>query len=240
MKNKLIGLTVALAATNFAYAEDYQVDVGAFYSDASDVNVTAMGVGLEYHFKAVDTSDKPLAEAAFLNHSSNITAAVARTEIEFSGFEADATITAIGAEFYVPNSVFYLGANYTDPDQGDGYFDVTAGLYFDSLLVTTTYVEDVDYELNLQAKYVNQLGGGKAVALSGSFYDGDGGNIISAGLDYYFTHQTSVGATLTDYDGENEFEVRARHFFTGTVYAGISYADIDNSSEITIDAGMRF
>src|SRR5690606_10509246 len=128
MKKYLVSLAVCSAFSSFAVADDYHFDVVGLLGKAdTDIGSdgTLLGAGIQYHFQAVDTSKGPLAEAAFINKSSNVSALQLHTDSDGDNFDA----TVLGAEFYVPNTMFYVGFDYAiyDGDSDDSW-SIDAGV----------------------------------------------------------------------------------------------------------------
>lgn len=234
MIKNILGVAVALVVSNAAIAESYRTEIttGITDNDGSDVS---LDLGIRYHFNEVDTSGKPLAEAAFLNKSSNVWAKT----YNIAG-DGD-TVTGAGVEFFLPDTIVY-GAFNVLKDDDDTRWSATAGVTpIDGLLVTTTYVEDVDYDLNLRAKYVTTLGNGQSINLEASGYDGEDNFDWSLAGDYYLTNNTSVGLELSDYSGgDTAVTVRGRHFFSHEFFAGASFTTVDDNDTIGLEAGLRF
>lgn len=242
MKKIFAGLTVSLLAASIANASDYQFDVAGLIAntDSDFGDATTLGVGIEFHFVPVDTSKGPLAEAAFINKSSNISAIQLWQESD--DFDSDATI--VSGELYIPNTMFYVGVDYAylNGNNDEDSWTLTAGVTpIENLLVTTSYNEDVDYEPNVAAKYLFALSNGATLVANGKFESVDNGDdTIGAGLDYYFNRYTGVGFNITDSNGNQETEIHIRHFFLDDAYAGLSYADNDFADTIAISGGFRF
>lgn len=245
MKKIFAGLTVSLLAASIANASDYQFDVAGLVANRDYDNgddSSTLGVGIEFHFVPVDTSKGPLAEAAFINKSSNISAMQYWRESD----DFDSDLTIVSGELYIPNTMFYVGLDYAyldgDGDINDDSWTLTAGLTpIENLLVTTSYNEDVDYEPNVAAKYLFGLSNGATLVANGRFVSVDNGDdTISAGLDYYFNRYTGVGFNITDTEGNQTTEVHIKHFFLEDAYAGLSYSENDYTDTIAISGGFRF
>lgn len=234
---KVKALTAAIALTlvsGVAAAESYQAEVSLDYLSL-DGDATILGLGGEYYFSAVETDGKPLGEAAFLNKSSGVYA-------QYVDFDGDASATAIGVEYYIPDSIFYVGANYVMPSEGDNDWGVTLGLTpVAGWLVTTEYSNATDYELNLQSKYVTQLSGDTAINFEASYADGgDGGDdAIGLGLDYYFNHNFSAGVFVED-SFETAYGVRTEYFFSPSFSAEASFSTQDAGDTFGLGITGRF
>lgn len=242
MKKQVLSLTAAMAVSSFAVAGSYQAEVDGHLAsvdvDNGD-NATLLGVMGTYYFAPVDTQGKPLAEAAFLNKASDVYASITSLNSD----SGDITTTSLGAEVYIPNSIVYLGLDYTnvDYDYGDdSHWSLTGGVTpIAGLRITTTYVEDDGYDFNVAAKYVTQLGGGQSVSFNGSFVDNDT-NSYTAGFDFYFTRATSVGLQLADSGPNTTYTLQGKHFFTETAFVGAYYTSSDASDTIGVVGGLRF
>lgn len=240
MIKKILGVAVALVVSNAAIADSYNTEIsGGLMRLSADngADETVLGLGIEYHFNAVDTSDKPLAEAAFLTKSSNIGAATAVFN------DADLSITVLSGEAYIPQAYIYGRLDYSmmRGDLDDESWTATFGATpIDGLLITTSTTEDVDYEFNLAAKYVTDIGGGRWINLEGGFEDTDDDVIVRIGGDFYFNAATSVGLSLTDNGDDNSVTLRGRHFFSNEFYAGASYESSDWIDTLALEAGLRF
>jgi len=243
MKLKTLSAVIALTlCSTAAMANTYQAEVGVALgtidSDAGDADV--FGLAGEVFFEAVDTSGKPLAEAAFLQKASSVSAAYVQADAD--GFEASTAAINIG--YYFGDSIFYAGATAIATDIDDETEDdwgVTVGVTpAAGWLVTTTYFDSVDYELNLQSKYVTQLAGETAINFELGYADGgDFDDTVSAGLDYYFNHSLSLGL-FTESAEETATGVRGRYFFNDQFSGEFSYATEDDVDTIMFGASVRF
>lgn len=242
MKKQLLCAAAMMAVSGWATAGSYQSEVaGKLESSESDGggDSTSLGARGAIYFAPVSTAGKPLAEAAFLNRASNVKGALDFIDAD----NVDMTITRLGVEVYIPRSIVYLGVNYnridTD-DWDDNFWTVTGGITpIDGLLVTTTYNEEAGYDLNVAAKYVAQLGGQQAVNFYGSFVDDDS-NSYTAGFDFYFNRQASLGLEITDAGSNTTYTFKGDYFFTETFFAGVYFANADSSDTIGAEVGLRF
>ncbi len=158
---KKLGLATALLlAMTGAQAYQFEVQGQAEHIDntANDKDFTGAVQGT-YYFNDVDSSKGPLAEAAFLNHASNVSAAYSYGENGQE--EADRTRTAnhtfgVKGEAYVPTKVVpvYASASYnhtiTDnkagatDDNGDRYALELGALVLPNFLVAVGYTSVAD------------------------------------------------------------------------------------------------
>lgn len=242
---KLKNLSVAIALTicsATAMANTYQAEIGAALgrADNDGFETDLLNIHGEVFFEAVDTSGKPLAEAAFLQKAGNVYASYDDEDADGS----DKSTAKIGVEYFFHDTIFYAGIHGVAVDVGDereNDWGITLGVTpVDGWLITTTYNDDVDYELNLESKYVTQLAGDTALNFELGYADGgDAEDIFSAALDYYFNHHTSLGIFTADQD-ETEVGVRARHFFNEQFSVNAGYSEVDETDTMWIGVDFRF
>lgn len=222
-------LLSALAVTGTANA--YQAEVGASAGLIDPDNGSSsgsFGVDGTYYFNPVQTRNSPLAEAAFLDRASNVNAQFNYDEVG----DDEVTKYGVGAEYYVPNSDFYVSGNIARQDvefSDGGDFDTTlygaeiGYLPAPGLLIAAGlkgYDNDYDdgVDPTLRAKYVTTLSNGKAINLEAgaAFGDLDEFNLAA---DYFIDKSLSVGADYysNDLNDNSEFGVSARKFFNQQV-----------------------
>lgn len=217
-------LLSALAVTATAHA--YQAEVGASAGLIDPDNGSSsgsFGVNGTYYFNPVQTRNSPLAEAAFLDRASNVSA---RYDYNKVG-DDKVNNYGIGAEYYVPNSDFYVSGNVGRQD-----VKITDRHDFN----TTTYGAEVGYlpapgllvavgvkgydnddkdgvDPTIRAKYVTQLSNGKDLNLEAgaAFGDLDEYNLAA---DYFIDKSLSVGADYynNDLNDNHEYGITARKF----------------------------
>ncbi|QEI11527.1 putative porin [Cellvibrio japonicus] len=250
MKLKLLSAVIGLASFSVlanAQSSTYQGEVFAGYGETDDaLDSSAYAVGGAFYFSPVNTKNHPLAEAAFLEKSSNIYALVGSQTNDL--FDVD--FQSVGAEFYIPNSIFYAGLGVTrakaDGGSWDSQWNASLGVTpIDGLLVWTSFYEDVDYSdyINLNAKYVMSLGGEQALNIEGSFADADGGEEFGIAADYYIDRNLSIGTAYSYVNADEDikdFTVRARQFFTNSLSFDLSYTFGDQDDSWGIGASYRF
>ena len=221
--NKLT-LAAALVAsmTGMTAAHAYQMEAGADYTyfdvDNGD-SVNGFGVDATYYFNPVTDSNAPLAEAGFMNRAGNVKARIATDDSD-----NDATQFGLGAEYYIPNTDFYVSGNVSrtefDDDHANqfgaeiGYlpapnFLVAAGL------VRTKAGDDSNTDPSIRAKYVTRVGEHDwNFEAGGVFGDNDQYNVAA---DYYVDNTFSIGGQYVNTDiGPSDYDVftvRARKFF---------------------------
>jgi hypothetical protein len=258
MKKTAMALAVAaLAGMGSALAQDYQVELEASYTDINpDVGQgdSALAFGGTYHLNRVKTAGVPLAEAAFLGRSSNLSAGYATFD------DADVDGFAVGGEFYATQ--LYLRGAYSMTDVAgvdvDG-IEARIGLMLGEGLrlaagINRTDVDapntDATNDTVLEAKYVSKMAGGTAVNLEAAlvFVD-DNDDTVALGVlgDYYFSPTTSVGLRLSTTDGDQagnttDFGIGARHFFTPAFSGQLEYGTDDDGDTdiITVAVALRF
>lgn len=241
--SKTILSTLVLMASGASFASTYNGEVGLEYTDF-DGDASSIELHGVYHFTEVDTANKPLAESAFLQKRSFINASHTEYDVDDSdGFDEQ----AIGFGFYIPNSIFYIGAEYQKiEDENDTV--VTLGITpVEGLLLTTQHNEEADdYEANIQAKYVRQLAGDTAFNLEGSFAkapDGVEDDTYGFAGDYYFTNFFSVGATYVNQSwlsDEATTTVRTRYFFNDSFSLNAEVGSNEDVDTFSIGAALRF
>jgi hypothetical protein len=254
MKMKLLPTILAASVfftAPFAFSATYQSEVSAAYADINDQygfdDGYAVGLEGKYYFSPVDTTNHPLAEAAFVERSSNIYVKLDNYEFKDSGYRIDFYHRALGVDFYIPNTMFFLGAGideykskYTAPAEG-GVFSESSSSKWDSswfvkagiapvtgLLVWSEFTEDVDVSdvWNINGKYVIPLAGEHALNIEASYEKskiGYADDTVTAAVDYYFDRNLSVGAG-----------------FSHASFDGNEYSDSENDSSYFIRARNHF
>lgn len=247
MNMKKLSAVLAISLTSgLTFAEPYRAEVFGAYSDIEG-EIDVFQLGGQYHFAAVNTDSHPLAEAAFLEKSNNL--GLYYTYADFGGADTD-DITA-EVEIYIPSAMLYVApfysySSYSVDDLGsasENDWGVTAGVTpIDGLRITTTWSDEVDYELNLDAKYVVKLSGENAVNLELTYAESPDAELddsIGAAADYYFDRTFSVGAEILS-EEETGFGIRTEKFFTEQFHAAARYFTVDEVDTWTIAAGFRF
>ncbi len=271
MKIKL--LPAVMAAVGFvsaplALAANYQAEVSAAYEDIDYAGSNAEGkfIGIEgkYYFAPVNTANHPLAEAAFIEKSSNVYVQLGTEEYKIGGQKGDIYGRAIGVDFYVPNSIFFLGAGVAEvkskaPASGQSYdwdsaWFVKAGVApIDGLLIWSEFTEDVDVkdEWNINGKYVMPLSGEQALNLEASYEKSKLGwadDTITMAADYYIDRNLSLGAGFvnTSYNSsvntsaDTDYFIRARNFFTDKASLELTYMDGEYENRFLVGGTIRF
>jgi hypothetical protein len=249
-------LLSALAITGTANA--YQAEVGASAGLIDPDNGSSSGsFGVEgtYYFNPVQTRNSPLAEAAFLDRASNVSAHYNYDEVG----DDDHHNYGVGVEYFVPNSDFYVSGQVGRDDlsfkHGNDFDTTTYGAEVGYLpapgLLIAAGVKGYDNDYNdgvdptLRAKYVTNLSNGNAINLEAgaAFGDLDEWNLAA---DYYIDKTLSLGVDYYDNDlnDNSEFGINARKFFTPQVSleGRVGFGEVGNNdyNKFGIAAKYRF
>jgi hypothetical protein len=238
----LLALGLAGAGATVS-ADDYRAEVRLLGDRAEPEGnaphfdrFTALGT---YFLDPVRTDGLPLAEAAFLNKSSFVTAAATRSEI------GDEKIDIYGASigYYMPDTMFYgrLGFTYADDlSPGDrsnvnGTFGITP---FDGLLLTTNFDEH-GWDPNVAAKYVGKMANSHFYAITASAFDPDQGDTnVGLDFDYFLDTTLSVGAGYGS--ASDSISLRAQKFFTPSFAVGGHVTTSDDGDGFGASVAWRF
>jgi len=256
MKKHLLALavsaSVALPGLAIASEGDYQTEIGFQFQRVDVDNLgddTAIGVDATYHFPRVNTAGHPLAEAAFLERSSNIGASYVTYD------DLDLDVLSLSGEAYVEN--FYAAAQLTRNDNGNSTNDIGVRVGFlpsDGLLLTLGFDKEEDAgpggdDLNivsLGAKYVSKMANDTAFNLEGELSradDDDDTMALALAGDYYFNRQFSLGLRLVETDNsdiDTAYGVGTRYFFTPVVSGELEYMSDDETDIIWARLAARF
>ncbi len=260
-----LGITISLLTiANFGSASPYRTEVtGGFQEFQSDFypDIHIRSISANWYFEEVDTGSHPLAEAAFLERKSSI-------NLEFSNVDSLTGVVGVDPEtgvssfwqelhthhflsgsidYYVPNTILYLGATYkynrlgSDQDHFSNTWGAIVGVTpLEGLLISTEYWEKAGYTANIQAQYVKPLAGENAIRLEGSYYDGDGDeDTLEVGADFYFDRSWSAGVVAVDYS-DTSVGLRTRKFFTESLSVAVEYFDIERLYKYQLSASFRF
>lgn len=244
MKLKLLPAIIAAAGfltAPFVFSATYQAEISAAYADVdSSFNMDGYFAGLEgvYYFSPVDTKNHPLAEAAFIEKANNVYVDLGAYEFKEAGTQLDIYQRSIGIDFFIPNTMFYLGAGvnetktkYSWPSSGnleggsgssdwDSIWFVKAGIApVTGLLVWSEFTEDVDVsdQWNINGKYVIPLSGEQALNVEASYKHSDRGyidDVITGTVDYYLDRNLSLGAGFvnTSFDSSVNSDATTDYF----------------------------
>jgi len=234
---------VLTGAATAALADDYRAEV-RLIGDRTDPDgdfphinhFTAVGT---YFLEPVRTDGLPLAEAAFLDRSSFVSAAATRSEI--GSDKIDIYGASIG--YYMPDTIFFgrLGFTYADDlSPGDrSNFNGTFGIApFDGLLLTPNFDEH-GWDPNVSAKYVGKMANSHFYSITASAYDPDVGDTnVGLDFDYYLDTTFSVGAGYGS--ASDTFTLRAQKFFTPSFAVGGRVSTGDEGDAFGASVTWRF
>ena len=226
-------LLSALAVTGTANAYQAEVGASAGYVDPDNGSSgSEFGVNGTYYFKPVQTRNAPLAEAAYLDRAGNVSV---NANFADRG-DTDDTTYGVAAEYFVPNSDFYVSGSVSQNEQefrdvfgqkydwDTTYYSAEVGyLPAPGLLIAAGlkgYDNDADdgVDPTIRAKYVTTLTNGKDINLEAgaAFGDLDEYNLAA---DYFIDKTLSIGADYlnNDLEDRSEFGISARKFFNQQV-----------------------
>lgn len=249
MKLTLLALAFGVVASGAAIADSYQGEVGVratrVNSDYFDSDGQMYGLSGAYYFTPVNTGGVPLAEAAYLGQNSNFFGDYLYAPSQHSVPRAE--IYTLGAEVYIPENFLYVkaGASHLDtkaPYADDNDWFVSVGLTpLKGLLVTTSYSENAGYNPNVRAKYVTNVGAGRAINVEVGVTDVDNaGTATLIGGDFYFDETLSLGGEVRELDSSRFNELRVRKFFTPDFSGAIKLANTPHENAVRLDVGLRF
>ena len=246
MKLKLLIAALSVAVSGFAIADSYQseISIGASRYDENGINSKSDSYILEgiYHFNAVDTTNLPLAEAAYLGKNSNVFAGI--IDVPRHNDNPSQQSYIVGAEFYIPENFLYVRAgavrHKVRGGQDNDWFTAVGVTPIDGLLVTTQYFHDAGYDANIHAKYVTDIGNGQFINVEAGVADTDSGTSALIGGDYYIDNSFSVGAEVVDSDGGDEYSLRTRKFFSESFSGELSYTDTEAGNLVNLGLAVRF
>lgn len=248
MKKLLLVAAIAAISTTAA-ADDYRVQGTADYVNdeiSKNIDLTSYLVGGAFYLAPVDDSNGPKAEAAFLDHASDVHAGWGRTNLEVDGtdfspkFDEDGDIWALGGR-YVTDSGVILELDYAATEIENSDVDVWGlgiGYYLsDASTITVGYahteVENLDSEDDLwsvgyKALYNNKFGLDADLTYADAEY-GDDAYGIRGALDYYINDNFSVGGVLGYVGSDDDFTeaaiygVKTEYFFNSHIAVNAGY-----------------
>lgn len=259
----LIGMFV-LSASSFG--DSFRFEVGGsigrtnidFDFNNSDIDVDTGQLKGVFHFDRVDTSKRPLSEAAYLVRSNNIS--LTRSVIDT---EYNLTFDVFKMDFYLPQAEVYIAPYYANidsegDDSNDNDFGVKLGMTpIDGLRVATTWSDERDYELNFEAKYVKELGNRQAINVEVAYEkSADDGfekedDYLGVGVDFYLDPSLSFGVAYhskvswhqalsdgTILSGDDAIGIRGEKFFNNMFSVNATYATSDDIDSWTV--GVNF
>ncbi|MEG0347347.1 MAG: porin Omp33-36 [Acinetobacter sp.] len=247
---KKLGLATALLlAMTGAHAYQVEVQGQSEFIDAksdNDKDFTGAAQGT-YYFKNVDSSKGPLAEAAFLNQASNVSAAYSFAKL--SGNEIPTIKNnsfGVKGEAYLPTPYLpiYTSASYShsqtkaedEKDNGDRYALEVGALVAPNFLVAVGYTRVSD-QISLDANSVLENGVFHTVAESATI--GDKQDVVTARTKYVGNidgTNMAIGFETGLVYGENKaYGLKTDLYLTPKLSVGASYAEVNASSDINSD-----
>ncbi len=247
---KKLGLATALVlAMTGAHAYQFEVQGQSEFIDAKDLNdkdFTGAAQGT-YYFKNVDASKGPLAEAAFLNQASNVSAAY-----NYAKLSGDESVTvknnSFGAkgEVYLPTPYVpaYASAAYShsqtkvedEKDNGDRYSVELGAMVLPNFLVAVGYTRVAD-QIALDANKALENGVFSAVADSATI--GDKQDVVTARTKYVGNidgTNMALGFETGLVYGENQaYGLKTDLYLTPKLSIGASYAEANFSKNPASD-----
>ena len=241
---KKLGLATALVlAMTGAHAYQFEVQGQSEFIEAKDLNdkdFTGAAKGT-YYFKNVDASKGPLAEAAFLNQASNVSAAY-----NYAKLSGDKAVTVknntFGAkgEVYLPTPYVpaYASAAYShsqtkaegEKDNGDRYSVELGAMVLPNFLVAVGYTRVAD-QIALDANKAVENGVFSAVADSATI--GDKQDVVTARTKYVGNidgTNMAIGFETGLAYGENQaYGLKTDLYLTPELSVGASYAEANFS-----------
>lgn len=258
MKKTLIATTALLAGLSVSsMASAYQAEVGGSYNylDPDHASgVSQVGVNGTYYFNPVQTRNAPLAEAAFLDKASNVHGSV--NYGDNSGTKN--TTYSAGAEYYVPDSDFYLGGNVgrneykvdnTGIDRKTTLYNAEVGYLPAPGLLVAVGAQGYDtkhggdgVDPTLRAKYVTQVGQHDInLEARGVFGDDENKQYYVAG-DYYIDKTLSIGADYSKDKSidQDQWGLTAKKYFNNNVSVDGRLGFGDDYNTYSVGASYRF
>jgi hypothetical protein len=237
-------LSFSLLSVNSHAEQNYQIELQGGYekedADTSTDKSTALSV--EIYFSPVNTENKPLAEAAFLDKSSSVIIGYIKVNSDFKN-SGLSTINASGPLFainYVTETdAFILGAVYsmqdidTDPDLATGDTNIIGfniGKYLDD--TSAIEVSYISTDTGIQSATLSQTSSIDIENYSLSFKTVRPLNDTS-----FYRFGTSFEYTKTDSTSVNDndsqrLEVQGEYYFTRMTSLG-AMASFNSSDDIT-------
>lgn len=236
-----------LLLSSAGHAQDYQIQLYADYArvdpdNAFQDDIDAFAVGGSYYLQRVRTRGYPLAEAAFLDRASRISAGYGWTDY---GDEEEDSVFLGGAAFV---DELYFSGSVTHRDNGDSETDGSVAIGYlpaDGVLLTAGYSDAGDDSFALNAKAVRLLGQGQALNLQAGVTIADDWNDYSVGGDYYVDPTLSVGGNIAWFDPDRgdsgtDLTIRAQKFFTPVVSGRAFYTVGEHYDAVGIGGSIRF
>lgn len=261
-----------------AYAQQsYQTELDALYEKQDDDSSTSKTLELTatYYLKPVNTDNKPLAEAAYLNKSSSIAASYLNRETKFDNANVDTfdtDLVGLIINYVTAADSFILGGLYASIDYeandnivtGDGdIYGISLGKYLDdstsielSIIkndsdqqTTSNQFSIKDTFINMDYKTVKQSASGNFYSIAANFevIKQDVNSVkednreISITGDYFFTLETSLGASLTLNSGDDASDegktlaINTTHFFNPQIALNLELSRFSADDDLEED-----
>lgn len=243
-----------LCFANTAIAQDYQADIELnynelnyddFYDETTTYNLTG-----RYYFSSVETRNHPLAEAAFLEKSNNITASYINHNVEFAHWLNSFSIVedynnqqtyAASIQYYLPNTPLFLsvGATQTEGNLFSSYSGEPAG---EPPVISLYVIEEKDLSWlgSLGVTPIDGLLVWTDVEEDVSF--DDSWNLNAKYVKELGTQAINLEARYTDEKNAYHAEIAGDFYLDRTLSIGASYSfyDYDDSDQYTVRARKFF
>lgn len=243
----LFALVTTVCAFN---ANAYQTEVGTMYefTDMDGGENNSFGINGKYYFNSVEAKTFPLAEAAFLNKSSNIGLGYAYSKLEDDEDSGKLEFSSVGitGEYFIPNTPLYLSGAFNRTktevsandfgsvdDSGNGYAVEVGFLPTDGLLLAAGVTDlSESFDPIQAAKYGFTTTVSNAVAVTGE----DDDTAVTLRAKYV----TQISGFYTNFEGqtyigdETTYRLGADLYLDPTLSIGASFADSTAEDSDTI------
>lgn len=241
-----LALAGSLLATS-AFAQDYQFEVRGGYDRVEPdrgPDADLLQVSGSFYLEPVQTRSFPLAEAAFLDRASVVSAFYAHADAGRS----DSDAFGLGTGLFVDN-LYFAGEVYRQENDfdDDTSWGATVGVLPTNGLLLRVGYDNIydDHAWILGAKLVHLLGGERALNLTANVRIDDDYNDYTIGADYYLDRTLSVGGAIGINEpdrGSNstDLTLAARKFFTPTVSGSVSVTFGEDAEALGLAGTVRF
>ncbi|MDA3559022.1 putative porin [Acinetobacter sp. AOR15_HL] len=245
--NILFAILTATCAFN---ANAYQTEVGTMYefTDMDGGENNSFGINGKYYFNPVEAKTFPLAEAAFLNKSSNIGLGYAYSKLEDDEDSGKLEFSSVGitGEYFIPNTQLYLSGAFNRTktevtandfgsvdDSGNGYAVEVGFLPTDGLLLAagvTDLSESFDPMQAAKYGFITSLSNSAAVT----------GEDDDTAVTLRAKYVTQISGFYTNFEGqtyigdETTYRLGADLYLDPTLSIGASFADSTAEDSDTI------
>ena len=245
--NILFAIITATCAFN---ANAYQTEVGTMYefTDMDGGENNSFGINGKYYFNPVEAKTFPLAEAAFLNKSSNIGLGYAYSKLEDDEDSGKLEFSSVGitGEYFIPNTPLYLSGAFNRTkteatandfgsvdDSGNGYAVEVGFLPTDGLLLAAGVTDlSESFDPMQAAKYGFITSATNATTVTGE----DDDTAVTLRAKYV----TQISGFYTNFEGqtyigdETTYRLGADLYLDPTLSIGASFADSTAEDSDTI------